>query len=431
LSDTQIRPREGRSRFGLPSHLPGVRDEARGYPGRAMIFLLGFLLVLPCLGGSLSSIVAMVLGILLVPVMVVRPSPWAEVPRQPALVIFLGVFAVLAIAFALTAKQPADLRFLANFLSSPLAVAIYLRARASAGTEAAHGILLLCLAGTAVGAVTAAASVGILNLERAQGFLGGPNLMPRVAIMLGFAAPALLFFARPPLAWLGYAGPLLAMAVTLLAASRGAALALPALALVLIVFLAIRRETRLHVAVLIGLGAVAGVALVVLAPVAWERLLSALSTIHQVIDAGETSDFPTTERLGFYAVGWQAFLASPWIGHGWAHLGSAAAMVDPVTFGSQAGTMFMYHNDALNFAVAAGIVGIAAWLALLLAPILGALAVPRDGLSFARLYIATSLAVGALVFGLTDMTIGYDLTTTLYAFLTAIVLGAFRETRAA
>ena len=38
-------------------------------------------------------------------------------------------------------------------------------------------------------------------------------------------------------------------------------------------------------------------------------------------------------------------------------------------------------------------------------------------------------AAGAslFVFGLTDMTLGYDLPTTLYAFMTALVLGAFRE----
>ncbi len=431
MSDTPIRPADGRIRLGLPSSLPGVAPQARRMPGRAITFLLLFLLVLPCLAGSLSSIVAMVLALLLVPVMVVRPSPWAEVPRQPALVIFLGVFVVLAAAFALTAREPADMRFLANFLALPLSVAIYLRARASAGSEAAFAILVLCLAGAGLGAVIGVFDVLVLHLDRAQGFFGGPNLMPRAAIMLGFATPALLFLGRPKLAWLGYLGPLLAMVATLLSVSRGAALALPALALVLLVFLALRRDTRRHLPVLVGLVAIAGIAMIVLAPAAWERLLSALSTIHQVIDAGDTSDFSTGERLSYYRVGWEAFLASPWIGHGWANLGSAAAMIDPANFGAQAGTMFMYHNDALNFAVAAGVVGVAAWIALLVAPILGTLGVPRDGLSLARLYIVTTLSIGAFVFGLTDMTIGYDLTTTLYVFLTAIVLGAFREARPA
>jgi hypothetical protein len=44
-----------------------------------------------------------------------------------------------------------------------------------------------------------------------------------------------------------------------------------------------------------------------------------------------------------------------------------------------------------------------------------------------RLYCALVLSVSFFIFGLTDMTFGYDLPTTLHAFLTAIVLGAFRE----
>jgi hypothetical protein len=44
-----------------------------------------------------------------------------------------------------------------------------------------------------------------------------------------------------------------------------------------------------------------------------------------------------------------------------------------------------------------------------------------------RLYCALILSTSLFIFGLTDMTLGYDLPTTLYAFLTGIVLGAFRE----
>ena len=87
----------------------------------------------------------------------------------------------------------------------------------------------------------------------------------------------------------------------------------------------------------------------------------------------------------------------------------------------------MYHNDFFNAAVSAGIVGIVAWLATLLAPIVGVLVMPRDRISTLRLYSALLLSLSFLIFGLTDMTFGYDLPTTLHAFLTAIVLGAFRE----
>jgi hypothetical protein len=72
-------------------------------------------------------------------------------------------------------------------------------------------------------------------------------------------------------------------------------------------------------------------------------------------------------------------------------------------------------------------VGIVCWLAIIAAPIIGVFAMPRDRLHTVRLYCALILSTSLFIFGLTDMTLGYDLPTTLYAFLTAIVLGAFRE----
>jgi O-antigen ligase len=128
-------------------------------------------------------------------------------------------------------------------------------------------------------------------------------------------------------------------------------------------------------------------------------------------------DPATTQRIAMWHVGWHAFLRSPLIGFGWAHLSDAAKPY----------VLSMYHNDFFNSAVAAGIVGIVAWLATMLAPIVGVLAMPRDRFAGTRLYCALLLSLSFFIFGLTDMTFGYDLPTTLHAFLTAIVLGAFRE----
>src|SRR5690606_31643174 len=92
---------------------------------------------------------------------------------------------------------------------------------------------------------------------------------------------------------------------------------------------------------------------------------------------------------------------------------------------------FMYHNDVLNFAVAGGIVGIGCLLVLLAAPLTGLLHAPHDGVRLPRAYLCLMLTVGYAVLGLTDMTFGYDIETTLYAFLLAVVLGGFREEPAA
>src|SRR5690606_3858330 len=88
---------------------------------------------------------------------------------------------------------------------------------------------------------------------------------------------------------------------------------------------------------------------------------------------------------------------------------------------------FQFHNDLVNFAVAGGVVGIICWLLLLAAPLLGTLTRARDSLARARLYCCLVLTLGYAVFGLTDMTIGYDLPTTLYCFLTVAILALFRR----
>ena len=152
-------------------------------------------------------------------------------------------------------------------------------------------------------------------------------------------------------------------------------------------------------------------------------LLTAVSSIGDVFGGTASADVATYERQILLAAGWTSFLSSPWIGYGWANLSYAAAAADPAHLGQLAGQVFMFHNDALDFAVAAGVFGIAVYLALLAAPIVGALAAPRDSLRTVRVYGALVLSISFFVFGLTDMTLGYDVTTTLYAFLTALLLG--------
>ena len=115
--------------------------------------------------------------------------------------------------------------------------------------------------------------------------------------------------------------------------------------------------------------------------------------------------------------GWHAFLQHPMIGWGWARLSEAALPT----------VLSMYHNDFFNMAVAAGVVGIFSWLMVLAAPLIGVALMPKDRFSTLRLYCALILSVSFFIFGLTDLTFGYDLPTTLYAFMTAVVLGAFRE----
>jgi O-antigen ligase len=148
------------------------------------------------------------------------------------------------------------------------------------------------------------------------------------------------------------------------------------------------------------------------------RFFALGSVLEQLMgNTAVAQDYATIQRLQMWQAGWSALLRAPLIGHGWAHLSDAAKPY----------VLSMYHNDFFNSAVAAGVVGIVAWLATLLAPVAGVMVMPRDRFSNLRLYCALLLSLSFFIFGLTDMTFGYDLPTTLHAFLTAIVLGAFRE----
>lgn len=386
---------------------------------------LGTLLVLPCLIGSLSSVVAVAAALFLLPLLR-RSGAWDEVRVRPELQIFLVVFLVLALVFIVTMRQPMDLVFIVNFIALLLALPVALAARTMDARRLAVLVCSLCLAGAAVGVLTGIADITLRHVGRAQGFIGNANLLPRIAVLLGFVALGGVFIETSPRRHWFWLGPVLGIVALYMSQSRGAALAVPVLVVVAMVFAALHGRRMLIAAVAIV--AVGGVALVGVGMQQGNRLLDAGAVIAEVF-TGTTADQATSERLVMYRAGLAAFEASPIIGYGWGNLGNAAAEFDPVNLGQAAGTRDMFHSDVVNFAVAGGIVGILCWLALILAPIVGALAIRRDGFFRPRLYFALTLSSAIAISGATDLVLGYDIHTTLYAFLTAIVMSGFRERR--
>jgi O-antigen ligase len=198
------------------------------------------------------------------------------------------------------------------------------------------------------------------------------------------------------------------------------------MALVAAVLLWRNRQTRFALlagialaVVLLGFLAIQGLSV-------FDRFTTIWTTIANVLGSGQ-ADASTNERLDMFDAAKLAFAQRPWIGWGWANLGNAAAEVNPAVFASAAGTLFMFHGDIANLAVAGGVVGLGCLAAMLIAPVVGALASPRDRYFSVRLYCCAALSLGYAASGLTDSVLGFDAPTTLYAFLTAIVLGAFRE----
>jgi O-antigen ligase len=381
------------------------------------------LVVLPALTGSGGSVLAVLLALLLLPVLASREAR-VEIGRQPAMWMFLIAFAAIMACYAITAVNPGNLLYGTALLALPLAPLV-LGAMPHWQTERPALVLaVLGVVGTLICALVAANSAFLTHTERAVGFLMGPNVLARIALNLAFLGVGGLFLTRSPLRYVLYLGPLAAGLVLILTGTRGAMLALPFMVLVLGGFLITDRNERRHLLVLVGLGVLGG-ALVLFNSARFESLFA---VIGEVLSGQSSSDGATSERLTMLVGAWGTFLHSPWVGFGWANFKPAAALaMDMTPYGTEPGGLFQFHNDFANFAVAAGVVGVLALVAMLAAPVVGALAAPRDPFFRARLYCCLQLSISTLIFGLTDFTLGYDLPTTLYAFLTAMVLGTFRE----
>jgi O-antigen ligase len=353
--------------------------------------------------------------VLLVASLAVVPANWDALRRQPAMLIFLAAFASLAICFQASAQQPGDIVLAANFLGLLLAPAAYLLARRRAGARTVLILSGLFVLGALVGALMGSYDVFVTHRDRAFGWAQGGNTMARTVVPLGFMALAGLFATTARWRWLYLLGLPLSLYALYLTGTRGVFIAVPLLGVIFLV--ALLRELRASRLWYVA-GAVLLVAAVAAVGVVSPRFLGIGAVLEQVtLDASNVTDVATSQRLYMWEAGWHTFWKSPLIGFGFANFTEA----------SKPYGIYMFHNDFLDMAVGAGLVGIFCWLAIVAAPVVGVLAMPRDRLADLRLYCALILSVSLFVFGLTDMTLGYDLPTTLYAFMTALVLGAFRE----
>jgi len=283
--------------------------------------------------------------------------------------------------------------------------------------------------GVVVGFIEVLASA-LLGTGRPTGLNIGPIVLSNALLALGFISLAGALLRRDRLAWLYLLAPLLAVASTLLTASRGPLLAVP-VAIVVAAWIFWRERFGGSVrSAIVGLGALVLLVAVGVAVFLQSRAGSLLEIVRTVAQGGAVSDESTRERLVFYHVGWRSFLDAPWIGHGWANIMDS---VRPLFPAADAGLAVypQLHNDVLNFAVGAGIVGVVCYLVIVSAPLIGAWRSPADALRPFRLYGAAMLTIIYVGGGLTDLMFGFEFHTFLFVMLTAILLGFCRERRSA
>jgi O-antigen ligase len=405
------------------------RSRLRRLENWARIVILGLTLVLCCAFGLLTPYLLAVVGIILF-VQQAISGRLLDSYREPTAMLFAAAVGILVACYTITMRDPGDVALAFNFIM----LLLYAPMRAELARWAKPGnarvVANLAALGVVVALAVALFQLYVIGVPRADNILFGAILLANTAILLGFLS-LIGVMTEGPYRWAYLAMPVVGLAVAGLTGSRGPLLAVIPLMLVAAIFMA--RYFRIK-AWIVGLAAIGLVAIGGL--LVWgmqSRALTAFSAIGEVLAGRDFSaivDETTRYRLDMYWAGYQAFLQQPVFGHGWARLMSSAYPFLPADKTPYA-SLPQLHNDVVNFAVAAGVVGIVAYLVMLAAPLVGILRTPRDSQFPVRLYGGVVLIAAYVFDGLTDLMLGFEFHTAIYACLAAILIGYCRDERSA
>ncbi len=388
--------------------------------------LIIFAFASTCVIGTVGSILSVICALICLP-MLLDPDMQAQLKGQWDILVFPLFFAALGIVFAINADQPRDMIYWFNFTSLPVATTVYLLARRHSGGNWPLTIITLAFIGALLGTGFGAWQVLVGGLPRAVGLFNNPNMYGHIILILGFMCVPALFLTRSNWRWLYLAGPVLGVAGAVLSGSRGTLLAVPVAAVLALAYILTQPSARRWVLGVLVVAIVAiGAWLVLFVEFdgALQRVSRMAETISEVISTGASSETGTQTRLEVYAGAWQAFLQSPLIGHGWA--GAVPAAIAGIEEGRVldiARTFRHMHNDFLGFAAGAGIIGLAGFFAMMLAPLYSLR--HRDALFWHRAYLAGLLISTYAVFGVLDAMFGFDTGISTFVMMTAILAGTF------
>ncbi|MEO8882090.1 MAG: O-antigen ligase family protein, partial [Devosia sp.] len=378
--------------------------------------------VLPCLFGFLTTYLLLVLLLLAGLYLAARRGLWVDSPGR----LFFIAYCAIAVAIAIDAivgGTPGDLLYALDFgmllLYAPLA-SLYDR---HAGPGNAGIVADLALAGTVIAFLTGLADELVNHPERIGAFSSDPIRYSDTAVILGFLALIGFLAHGGRRRWLYLLGPLLSLGPVLMSGSRSAFIAFPLMAIVAALLLLSRRLALWIVGAIATVFVVASVFGDSLGAL---RSLDLVNAARNILSGQAIADESIRQRLVLYRAGWQAFLHAPWLGVGWHHRMDAARQYLSPPDAALAALPHL-HDEALNFAVGNGVVGVLTYLLLLALPIVGCLRSPRDSQYRVRLYGSVLLVASYFTLGLADVMIGFELHTALYVALTALLLSYCRD----
>jgi len=365
------------------------------------------------------------LSLLLIGWNLVRPPRFAA---DPGAWMFLIAWVLIAIAFAIT-NRPGGTDYLlsANFAMFALYPLLSGALQRFAGPRNSMRVAVLALAGSFIALAVGAVQVFVQHYGRAEGYASNPIPSATVALFLGVFALVGMFAIRSAWRYLFLLGPVAGVGTVLLAGSRGPLIAVPVLGLVALVMLPIRR--------LVSWGTVAAVVIVAgatyaLKPEAFGRV-AVLPKMALDILTGQPIAWSLDEsgsvRYAIFEGSIAAFWRSPWIGYGWVEKVPVVAKYTPFDVGFANSHTAHLHSDILNMGVSAGVIGLLAYVLVLLAPIVSAANSPRDGQFRGRLFLALTLSVGYLCCGAVNLLLGFEFMTTMYVCFAAVFIGYCRD----
>ncbi len=259
------------------------------------------------------------------------------------------------------------------------------------------------------------AVIEVFVLGHPRATAGMANAIPFGDTAVLSAGLAMIGFARLSLRMRILAATALLCGVgsAFLSQTRGALVAIPFLAIVLASHLWPFIRARLWQAGLAALVAV--VALGALAVVM--RLPERLDEVRQALQSqtlGQDRDVSTAHRVYLWTYGTAAFADAPLLGYG-----SQNAVTEVRTRAARDGIELPpyrhLHNEFVSIAVGRGLVGLAAMLALLSAPIFIALSSARDDRYRDRRAFGVLLSGCYVIFGMTNLLFSHDQTNTVFA----------------
>jgi O-antigen ligase len=343
---------------------------------------------------------------------------------------FLVVFVVIAIICGVTADSVSDALRAFNFTMLLAYGPLVLFLRRQAGRIGVERIPQMAAIGVAIGLAEVVLSVAMpairyLNYNRPTGPDIGPIVLSNGLLALGFLSLGTLLLREDKRAWWFLLVPLAAIGASVITGSRGPLVAVPFAVVVAALFIWHHRLAGSAGSGWLGLGGLIVAGALGGAILLRSRAGSSLHIVETIVGGGSVTDDSTRQRLELYDAGSKAFVESPWIGHGW---GNIMDSVRPFLPGdTYVADLPQQHNDVLNFAVGAGVVGVLCYLAIITAPIIGAIRSPRDRFRTFRLFATTMLVIIYIGGGLTDLMFGFEYHTYLFAMLTAIIIGFCRE----